>query len=145
MSAIGIVMPVNFLNSGRIKDCHCTLIYLGEFGHGNVNRSHVEEACARLRSQCNPAMVNVTGVEVFGQGHATVLTLADRTLKSYRKFIEKELARVGIQSASQYSYNPHITINKHETSSQPILPWDKFIMPSHVWIDRPVVWWGSER
>lgn len=145
MSAIGIVMPVYFHGAHRIEDVHCTLLYLGEFGKVHVDRNRVNEATERLRGQCRPCVIDVTGVKVFGHGTCTVMTLADRTLKSYRDFLAKELARYDIHSASEYAYNPHITINKHTVSSEPILPWSTFEVPSKVWIDRPTVWWNGER
>lgn len=145
MSAIGVVMPVFFRGASLIKDAHCTLVYLGEFGKVSVSKEKVVEATERLRSQCRPCLIDVTGIEVFGKGNCTVLTLAERTLRSYRDFLEKELARDGIRSASEYSYTPHITINKHEVSSLPILPFEGFQIPPRVWIDRPTVWWNGER
>ena len=145
MSAIGVVMPVFFPGASRLEHPHCTLVYLGEFGKVAVSRRPVEDATERLRNQCRPLTVEVTGVEVFGKGTCTVLKLADRTLRSYREFIDKELARDGIRSASEYGYTPHVTINKHTVSSVPILPWDDFRIPPRVWIDRPTVWWNGER
>lgn len=145
MSAIGIVMPVYFRGASRLVDPHCTLVYLGEFGKVDVSRFAVEQATERLRGQCRPCMIDVVGLEVFGHGTCTVLKLADRTLKSYRDFIDKELARDGIRSGSEYAYNPHVTINKHTVSSEPILPWYNFEVPNKVWIDRPTVWWNGER
>jgi len=145
MSAIGIVMPVYFPGALYIADPHCTLLYLGEFGKVDVDRHIVEEATSRLRGQCRPCTVDVKGLEVFGHGACTVLTLADLTLKSYRDFLAKELARDGIRSASEYGFRPHVTINKHTVSSEPILPWDGFEVPKRVWIDRPTVWWNGER
>lgn len=145
MSAMGIVLPAFFSNSHRIEDCHATLIYLGEFGSVHVDRKAVELANERLRSQVTPAMIKVTGVEVFGKGNMTVLILDDFVLKSYRHFIDRELARDGIRSASEYAYRPHVTINKHTVSSEPILPWPDFKVPTYVWVDRPQVWWNGER
>jgi 2'-5' RNA ligase len=145
MSAIGIVIPVFFPGASKLEDPHCTLMYLGEYGKVDVDRHVVEEATARLRGQCTPQMIEVKGLEVFGHGTCTVLTLADLRLKSYRDFLAKELARDGIRSASEYSYNPHVTINKHTVSSEPIFPFYNFEVPKHVWIDRPTVWWNGER
>lgn len=144
MSALGVVMPVFFRDSAAIPKVHCTLIYLGEEGSNQPARKPVEVATERLRSQCSPMMVNVLGVEVFGKGHVTALILEPRTLTSYRQFLERELRRDGIVSASEYSYRPHVTINKHDFSEEPIMPWPEFRVPSQVWIDRPTLWWGSE-
>ncbi len=143
MGALGIVMPVDFYMSHQIPDPHCTLIYLGEYGAANIRQDDVQECADRLNhAMRGPTPVTVKGVEVFGNGRCTVLRLDDFVLNSYRKFIEKELGRFGIRSASQYSYNPHVTINKHMVSSLPIMPWDNFIMPQEVLVNRPTVLWN---
>src|SRR6476620_4905556 len=144
MSALGVVMPVFFRDSPRIPKVHCTLIYLGEEGPDQPPRKPVEAATERLRSQCSPMMVPVIGLEVFAKGHVTVLILEPRTLNSYRTFLDRELRREGIVSASEYAYRPHVTINKHDFSEEPVLPWPEFRVPTSVWIDRPTLWWGSE-
>lgn len=144
MSALGVVMPVHFRYSQRIEKVHCTLLYLGEEGEGQPPRKPVEAATERLRSQCSPMMVKVLGLETFARGHCTVLILEPRVLASYRGFLERELRRDGIVSASEYAFRPHVTINKHVPSNKPVLPWDDFRTPEYVWIDRPTLWWGSE-
>lgn len=144
MSSIGVLMPVFFIGSRLIEDPHCTLIYLGEFGKVKVDRSKLEQAVNRLRGQCQPINVSVTGVEVFGNGTSTVLTLAERTLLSYRTFLEKELAHDNIRSASQWAYRPHVTIATHEPSKTPLIP-EGLTIPQQVWIDRPQVWWNGEK
>jgi 2'-5' RNA ligase len=128
----------------RIERVHCTLIYLGEEGKVHVPKGPVEAAVARLNSQVNGANVRVKDVEVYGNGHCTVLTLESWLLKSWRKFIETELRRDGIVSASEWAYQPHITINKHDKSEWPIYPWVPFQVPTQVWVDNPVLWWGSD-
>lgn len=136
----GIKMPAMFTGSFNMEDPHCTLIYLGEAMH--PSRQHiVEEACLRLKRQVTPLMVPVTGLKVFGNGNATVLLLEPTVLKTWRVFIDKELRRDGIMSASEWAYNPHVTINTHTTSSEPILPWEDFRIPPTVWIGHPEVWW----
>lgn len=145
MSALGVVMPVWFPSSLQIPNVHCTLIYLGEEDKVRVDKRKVEVAVARLNTQIDGANVPVTGVEVFGNGRMTVLTLDDMTLGSWRKFIDRELRRDGIVSASEWKYRPHITINKHEPSAWPIYPWAPFRIPEYVWIEKPCLWWGSER
>lgn len=139
--SVGILFPVEFFQANKIPKVHCTLIYLGE----TVPASRLgllEEAAQRLgNAMRGPGVIRVKGLAVYGQGTHTVMELDDFVLKSYRQFIEKELNRSGIRSASQYAYNPHITINKHMVSSQPILPWDGFQVPPEVMIDRPQVWW----
>lgn len=139
--SVGILFPVEFYQAQRIPKVHCTLIYLGEAMHQS-RRPILEEAAARLGSAMRgPGVVAVKGLAVYGQGTHTVMVLDDYVLKSYRNFIDKELNRSGIRSASQYAYNPHITINKHSVSSEPILPWDGFQVPPEIMIDRPQVWW----
>jgi 2'-5' RNA ligase len=139
--SVGILFPVEFFQANKIPKVHCTLIYLGETLRPNY-LSILEEASQRLGSAMRgPNVVRVKGLAVYGQGTHTVMELDDYVLKSYRHFIDKELNRSGIRSASQYAYNPHITINKHMVSSQPILPWDGFQVPPEVMIDRPKVWW----
>jgi len=144
MSALGVVMPVHFPGSVRIERVHCTLIYLGEEGKVHVPKRPVEAAVARLNSQIDGANVRVKGVEVFGNGHCTVLTLESWLLDSWRRFIDVELRRDGIHSASEWAFKPHITINKHDESKWPIFPWVPFTIPTQVWVDNPVLWWGSE-
>lgn len=144
MSALGVVMPVHFPGSVRIQRVHCTLIYLGEEEKVFVPKRPVEAAVARLNTQVMGTYARVTGVEVYGQGHCTVLTLEDTALGSWRKWIERELRRDGICSASEYAYKPHITINKHEKSDWPVYPWVPFKVPESVWVDNPVLWWGSD-
>lgn len=144
MSSIGVVMPVFFRDSKRIEEVHCTLIYLGESEKVNIPRQPLENAVARLRSQCQPQMIPVRQLAVYGNGHCTVLELSGVALQSYRKFLERELNRDGIRSASEYAYSPHVTINKHVPSKTPVLPWDDFRMPEFVWVDRPEIWWKSE-
>jgi 2'-5' RNA ligase len=145
MSAIGVVMPVFFNGSNRIEEVHCTLIYLGESGEVAISRPILDAAVDRLRAQCKqPLMVKVRQLAVYGHGTHTVLELEDITLKSYRTFLERELRRDGIISASQYAYSPHVTLNKHTASKTPILPWPDFRAPEYVWIDRPTIWWKSE-
>lgn len=146
MSAQGVVLPVAFPRSHEIPKVHCTLIYLGESERIRVPKSPVELANNRLRAQCpSTLMVRVTGVEVFAKGHVTVMTLEDRVLKSYRQFLDKELARDGIRSASDYAFRPHVTINKHhDESKEPVFPWDNFRVPEYVWLERPILWWSSE-
>lgn len=139
--SVGILFPVEFFQASRIPKVHCTLIYLGEAMHP-VKRPILEEAAERLgHAMRGPGVVRVTGLAVYGGGTHTVMTLDPYVLKSYRQFIEKELNRAGIRSASQYSYNPHVTINKHSVSSEPIKPWDTFQVPPEIMIDRPQVWW----
>lgn len=139
--SVGILFPVEFFQANKIPKVHCTLIYLGE----HMNRflmPKLTEAAERLgNAMRGPGVIRVKGLAVYGQGTHTVMELDDFVLKSYRKFIETELNRSGIRSASQYAYNPHITINKHMVSSGPILPWDGFQVPPEIMIDRPQVWW----
>ena len=130
-----------FFQAHKIPKVHCTLIYLGESMHPS-RQPLLEEAAQRLgHAMRGPGIVRVKGLAVYGQGTHTVMELDDYVLKSYRHFIDKELSRSGIRSASQYSYNPHVTINKHGVSSEPILPWDGFQIPPEIMIDRPQVWW----
>lgn len=146
MSALGVVMPAHFFRSYLIPKCHCTLIYLGEHDkHPGVmhQRKTVEAAVARLNLQFRELTVPVKGVELFGRKDKTVLVLDDMVLKSYRKFIDRELARDGIRSASEFAYRPHVTINSHEPSKEPVFPWDNFIMPNHIYISAPQLWWAS--
>lgn len=143
MSALGVVMPVHFPGSMKIEKVHCTLIYLGDSETHIVPRRPVEAAVARLNTQVNGTYARVTGVEVYGKGHCTVLTLEDTALASWRKWLEKELRRDGICSASEYAYKPHITINKHEESKWPIYPWVPFQIPQAVWVDQPTLWWSD--
>src|SRR5690348_7511886 len=110
MGAIGVVMPVFFKGSVLIPKVHCTLIYLGEQDEVHISRTILDNAVNRLRSQVNPTMVAVKGLAVYGHGKCTVMELDDRTLKSYRAFLDRELARDGIRSASEYAYRPHVTI-----------------------------------
>lgn len=139
--SIGILFPVEFYQANKIPKVHCTLIYLGESLQPRW-LSTLQEAADRLgHAMRGPNVIRVTGLAVYGQGTHTVMTLDDYVLKSYRQFIDKELNRSGIRSASQYAYNPHITINKHTVSSEPILPWEGFQVPPEVMIDRPKVWW----
>lgn len=139
--SVGILFPVEFFQAIKIPKVHCTLIYLGETLHPG-RLSIVQEAADRLgHAMRGPGVVRVKGLAVYGQGTHTVMELDDFVLKSYRSFIDKELNRSGIRSASQYAYNPHITINKHGVSSEPILPWDTFQVPPEIMIDRPKVWW----
>lgn len=139
--SVGILFPVEFFQAHKIPKVHCTLIYLGESMHPS-RQPILEEAAQRLgHAMRGPGIVRVKGLAVYGQGTHTVMELDDYVLKSYRHFIDKELSRSGIRSASQYSYNPHVTINKHGVSSEPILPWDTFQMPPEIMIDRPQVWW----
>jgi 2'-5' RNA ligase len=137
----GILFPVEFFQAHKIPKVHCTLIYLGDGKFSDYRLGLLEEAAQRLgHAMRGPNVVRVKGLAVYGSGTHTVMTLDDYVLKSYRHFIEKELARSGMRSASQYAYNPHITINKHSVSSEPILPWDGFQVPPEVMIDRPQVW-----
>lgn len=146
MSALGVVMPTHFFLSYLIPKCHCTLIYLGEHDkmpHVMHQRRTVEAAVARLNLQFRELTVPVVGVELFGRKDKTVLVLDDLVLKSYRKFIDRELARDGIRSASEFAYRPHVTINSHEPSAEPVFPWDGFIVPKHIYISAPQLWWAS--
>lgn len=140
-SSIGVLMNVMFPGSWYIPKVHCTLIYLGEIDKVRINRDHLETCVERLRSQVEPGFVKVTGLELFGAKDHTVLTLDSYKLRSWRTFLDKELKRHDIRSASQYAYNPHITINKHSPSDVPVLPWEPFFMPEQVWVDKPEVWW----
>jgi len=147
MSALGVVCPVYFPGSMNVPKVHCTLVYLGEEGSertAHINRRTVLAATARLRSQVQGFNATVKGVELYGKGHCTVLTLDSITLQSWRKFLDRELLRDGIYSASEYSYSPHVTINKHDKSDEPVMPWPHFRVPPTVWIDEPVLWWGSD-
>ena len=140
--SVGILFPVEFWQASRIPKVHCTLIYLGESPMLSRKLSILEDAAERLgHAMRGPNVVRVKGLAVYGQGTHTVMELDDYVLSSYRKFIDKELNRSGIRSASQYAYRPHITINRHTVSSEPIPPWDTFQVPPEVMIDRPRVWW----
>jgi 2'-5' RNA ligase len=122
------------------------LIYLGEHDkvpHVMHQRKKVEAAVARLNLQSQLLSVKVTGLKVFGGGHVTVLTLDDEIIKSYRTFIDRELARDGIRSASEYAFNPHVTINKHEKRATPLLPTWMNQIPERVYLDKPELWWAS--
>lgn len=143
MGAIGVVLPVFFKNAVLIPKIHCTLIYLGEQDEVQINRTVLDSAVERLRSQVRPITIPVTGLAVYGHGKCTVMELESRTLKSYRDFLESELRRDGIVSASQYAYRPHVTIAKHDPATEPQVPWPKFEVPPFVWVDRPVVWWNT--
>lgn len=146
MSALGVVMPAHFFRSFKVERCHCTLIYLGEHDkHPEVfrQRKAVEAATERLKSQATILNVRVTGVEVFGNGTKTVLTLDDTVLKSYRKFIDRELLRSGLYSASSWAYRPHVTINDHEPSERAVIPSWMNQIPGMVYLDLPELWWAS--
>lgn len=140
--SVGILFPVEFFQANKIPKVHCTLIYLGESPMMSHKLSILEEAAQRLgEAMRGPKVVRVTGLAVYGGGTHTVMKLDPFVLGSYRTFIDKELNRSGIRSASQYAFNPHITINKHSVSSVPILPWQGFQVPPEIMIDRPQVWW----
>lgn len=146
MSALGVVLPAHFFRSFKIDKCHCTLMYLGEHDKNPDvfrQRKIVEAATARLNTQASILSVRVTGLEVFGNGTKTVLTLEEWALKSYRRFLERELLRDGIRSASPWAYRPHITINDHEKSERPVIPGWMNQIPGMVYLDKPELWWAS--
>ena len=138
--SVGIIMPVQFTGSFKMDEPHCTLIYLGKSMH-HSRRNILENAVQRLRMQVTPKLIPVTGLAVFGHGDHTVMKLETEILKSWRAFIEKELRHDGITSASEWAYNPHVTINKHEHSEVPVPPWEGWTTPSSVWLDRPTLMW----
>lgn len=146
MSALGVVMPAHFFRSYMIEKCHCTLIYLGE--HDKAidvmhKKDKVEAAVYRLNMQSSILSVKVKGMELFADGHVTVLTLEQDVLNSYRRFLDRELARDGIRSASNWAYRPHVTINKHEKREKPLLPDFMNAIPDRVYLDMPSLWWAS--
>lgn len=134
-----IMIPVAFGKSRFMSNPHVTLIYLGD--QPARNQAAIVSATERLRSQCRPCTVEVTGMEVFDKGLCTVFTLAELTLKSYRNFIDRELARDGIRSPSEYAYRPHLSINEHEFSKVPVAPDWLVDVPPFIWIDRPTLVW----
>lgn len=146
MSALGVVMPAHFFRSYLIDRSHCTLIYLGEHDkvpHVMHKKKAVEAATYRLQMQSNILSVPVTGVELFGHGTKTVLTLSAEILLSYRQFLERELLRDDIRSASAWAFRPHVTINSHGQRDLPLIPEWMNQVPEKVYLDKPVLWWAS--
>jgi len=143
MSLVTVEMPVQFSGAHKLYPStpHCTLIFLGDLPARR--RGVVEDAVARLRMQVTPLMVPTAGLAVFGRGDHTVIRLQDVVLKTWRTFIEKELKRDGVVSASEWTFNPHVTINKHTVSSVPILPFEDFQLPATVWVDKPTLRWDD--
>lgn len=143
MSLVTVEMPVQFSGAHKLYPTtpHCTLIFLGDLPARR--KGTIEDAVARLRMQVHPQMVPTLGLAVFGRSDHTVIRLSSFVLLSWREFIEKELRRDGIVSASEWGFNPHVTINKHTVSSIPIAPYPDFQTPATVWIDKPVLRWDD--
>lgn len=120
-SSVGLWWPAWWEGSEQVEYPHCTLIYLGK---------HEEAYAVRLRACLRdilaeapelvwaPTHVNVMGTATYGppEEPVKVLTLErEELLEWIHDNVEELLNDEGIYSASEFDWNPHVTIGDVDT------------------------------
>lgn len=133
-TGIAIVFPAWFLGSTDTT-LHCTALFLGDTETTAYSRADIEHV---LRWKgADPGPVRVTGTELFGRDkNVPVLTIESAKVMQEYEWLAGQLRSYGITSASEFGFNPHVTIAKEEA---------KPYFPKYVQLEAPVLWWGSDR
>lgn len=117
----------------RIECPHMTLVYAGEKKDlPSTAFNELAKDAASIAMLSRPIMLQVTGVEIFGEeDKVNVLRLLPTSeLWAMRRMVEK-------WNKSEYPFRPHATIgpaNQYEVNT-----------PSHLAFDRVMVGWGDDQ
>jgi len=134
---IAIVYPVSWPPASEdLPHPHSTLIFLGPVAEAKFTRDDLKAALKTFMWE--PFDVAIGQVEMFGpeDDQVPVVTLLGQVLIENRQALEAELKERGIEDASEYPYNPHITVDAASMHSVPFMS---------VRLGQPQIWWGAER
>lgn len=133
-STAGISYPASFTSDYRIPavdNMHSTLIFLGP--KEQVNALAVRQAVSRVLLP-SAQYVDVIGTDHFGpEKDVPVLLLEPTTLLNTRYLVERDLARIGVRSPSEFGYRPHVSVDDAVLQDP----------PDRVLLGRPQIWWGE--
>lgn len=133
-SSVGLWWPAWWDGSQEVEDPHCTLIYLGkhEEDYGERLRERLRELLEEPKELVwAPTHVDVTGTAIYGppEEPVRVLTLdRNELLEWIHDEVVELLNDEGIYSASEFPWNPHVTIGESE-----IVPKQVFLGDLEVW------------
>lgn len=135
-TSAGLMFPAAFRRGvPGPADLHSTIIFLGNTAEVEFTKDDVLNALPDMYSGVY-FWATVTGLAMFGPDHDTpVLLINAPLLNEVQSRTELALAQVGIHSASEFEYNPHVTVDER-TFGNP--PRDVILKPAQLW-------WGSER
>lgn len=123
-----------------IKDPHSTLMFLGNISELPYTKEDVL-AVMRRENLIGPGKVSISGLELFGPDKdIPVARLDSLRLRAQRALLEFGLNKVGIQDASEFDYNPHVSLTYEND-----VDLEELELPENVTLAPPELWWGDER
>lgn len=140
----GIMYPAVFPQNTDLPidyeiDAHSTLMYLGD--KNDLDFETLVSALKPLEFE-DVGIVDVDGLSLFGEdGEVLVMRLKSGNLDSNFQMVEDALRSVGVENASEFDYNPHITLSYEYYG-----PTEGFTqIPTTVGLGKPQLWWGDDR
>lgn len=136
--SICIAYPASWPDT--IKEPHCTLIFLGKISEADFTKQDILDVLDDLKLPA-PGEVEITGIQLFGpKQDIPVATVFSNRLFAHRIMIDYELAGINVKSASEFEFNPHVSISYDESTDFTAIE-----LPKTVTLDKPVLWWGDDR
>lgn len=132
-----IVFPSNYPKN--VDDAHCTLIYLGRIPDLSYTKEDVMSVLDRLKIKA-PGEIETKDLEYFGKDKdVLVLTLDSSRLLQIRSSMERALAKIGAENASEFKeYKPHVSLGTKEDEKNYIS------IPDTAYLESPQLWWGND-
>lgn len=133
---ISIVYPVSWpAPTEDVPRPHSTIMFLGSVADATFTKDDLKQVLKTFIWE--PFDVAIGEVKMFGPNEdVPVVTLLGQTLYTNRQTLEDELASRGIKDVSEFSYNPHITVDPQSMAA----------MPFHsVRLGTPQIWFGDDR
>jgi len=135
--SVGLWYPAQFLSDyvyAPVPEMHSTIIFLGEIPDlEGITAQDILNAVSGIEFPY--FVVDVIGTETFGPDRNVPVLLLDPTnLNVFHVMVEEALDKIGVHSASEFGYRPHVTVSE-EIFRAP---------PSKVFLDKPRLWWGEE-
>lgn len=141
MIAYPYVFPQNSdLPIDQDIDAHSTIMWLGDnYEALGVSKEDIIAALSTIEFE-DVGIVDVDELALFGEDkEVLVMLLNSSNLVTNFHRVENVLARIGIQNASEFDYNPHISLNYNYSG-----PTVGFDLPTTVGLGQPKLWWGTE-
>lgn len=136
-NTIGIKYPVTSSTVTDVEDLHSTVIFLGKVEDANFTVGDVLSAFDSFIFKA-PGKVNTVSIDLFGPNNDIPVYKIESPPSVYnelaytRRVMDLLLHSVCIASSSDYSYNPHVTVNEF------LEDWPEFTL------GVPVLWWGDK-
>ena len=143
-SSVMIAYPYVFPQNTELPidfniDAHSTIMWLGEIDDVDASKEDILSALSSIEFE-DVGIVDVGELALFGEDKDNlVMLLNSSNLETNYDRVASVLSRIGVYNASEYSYNPHITLNYSYQG-----PTVGFDLPTTVGLGTPKLWWGTE-